>query len=90
MVQFKDFLTDADSLAMAYGRRLLADLKGPVSDPEESTAYLGLCYAELVNDVGAEEAERLYQRDGRQAFLPLKTLERVGNWSQPQVSVRPS
>lgn len=77
MLQFKDFLTEADGPALAYGRRLLANLKGPVSDPEESIAYLGLCYAELANDVGMEEAERLYQREGRQAFLPLKTLERI-------------
>ncbi len=77
MVQFKDFLTESDAEALAHGRRLLAELKGPVADPEESIAYLGLCYAELVNDVGAAEAERLYLREGRQAFLPLKTLERM-------------
>ena len=77
MIQFKDFLIDGDGVALEYGKRLLADLKGPVFDPEESIAYLGLCYAELVNHMGHAEAERLYQRDGRQAFLPLKTLERM-------------
>lgn len=77
LLQFADFLTADDEPALAYGRRLLADLKGPVADPEESVAYLGLCYAELVQDVGPAEAERLYLREGRQAFLPLKTLERM-------------
>lgn len=77
MIQFKDFLIDGDGVALEYGKRLLADLKGPVFDPEESIAYLGLCYADLVNHMGHAEAERLYQRDGRQAFLPLKTLERM-------------
>ncbi|MES2190302.1 MAG: UDP-glycosyltransferase [Pseudomonadota bacterium] len=77
LLQFKDFLTVEDAPALAYGRRLLADLKGPVADPEESVAYLGLCYSELVQDVGEAEAARLYQREGRQAFLPLRTLERI-------------
>ncbi len=77
VLQFRDFLTADDEPALVHGRRLLADLKGPVSDPQESVAYLGLCYAELVQDVGPAEAERLYLRDGRQAFLPLKTLERM-------------
>ncbi|MES2401782.1 MAG: UDP-glycosyltransferase [Pseudomonadota bacterium] len=77
LLQFKDFLTVEDAPALAYGRRLLADLKGPVAELEESVAYLGLCYAELVQDVGETEAARLYQREGRQAFLPLRTLERI-------------
>ena len=77
LLQFRDFLTADDEPALVYGRRLLADLKGPVADPEESVAYLGLCYAELVRDVGPVEAERLYLREGRQAFLPLQTLERM-------------
>ncbi|MES2281396.1 MAG: UDP-glycosyltransferase [Pseudomonadota bacterium] len=77
VLQFRDFLTADDEPALVHGRRLLADLKGLVSDPQESVAYLGLCYAELVQDVGPAEAERLYLRDGRQAFLPLKTLERM-------------
>lgn len=77
VLQFRDFLTADDEPALVHGRRLLEDLKGPVSDPDESMAYLGLCYAELVQDVGPAEAERLYLREGRQSFLPLKTLDRI-------------
>ncbi len=87
VLQFRDFLTPADEPALEYGRRLVAELKGPVADPEESAAYLGLCYAELVQAVGADEAERRYQRDGRQAFLPLKTLERILRQTAPALVV---
>lgn len=76
-LRFRDFVRAGDEAALVHGRRLLAAMSGPVADPEESVAYLGLCYAELVEDVGAEEAARLYARDGRQAFLPLRVLERI-------------
>lgn len=85
--QFKDFLTTGDGAAIAHGKRLMAEMSGSVTDPEETVAYLGLCYAELVEDVGFVEALRLYQRDGRQAFLPLRTLQRIVGKLAPSVVV---
>ncbi|MFC6284432.1 MULTISPECIES: hypothetical protein [Polaromonas] len=87
VLQFKDFITSADELAVGHGKRLLADMPGPVADPEETIAYLGLSYAELVQDVGLTEAARLYQRDGRQAFLPLRTLRRIVGQVAPSLVV---
>lgn len=76
LLQVKDFLQPGDARALEHGRRLCAAM-GQVADPQETAAYLGLSYAELEDEVGAEEAARRYARDGRQAFLPLKMLERV-------------
>lgn len=76
LLQVKDFVRPGDAAALALGRDLAAALD-PLSDPDESAAYLGLCYAELVAQVGAKEAGQRYERDGRQAFLPQQLLERI-------------
>jgi hypothetical protein len=77
VLQFKDFVTAEDAQAPADGQRLMAGMTGPIADPDETAAYLGLCWADLVQDVGPQEAGRRYARDGRQAFLPLRTLRRI-------------
>jgi hypothetical protein len=58
-----------------------------VVDPEESIAYLGLSYADLEDEVGPEEAARRYARDGRQAFLPRRSLGRLLRAIGPQLVV---
>ncbi len=77
LIQFKDVVRPDDAHAVAHGRALLADLTGPVTDPDETAAYLGLSYADLVSEVGAQEAARRYAERGRQAFLPVPTLRRI-------------
>lgn len=84
LLQVKDFVRPGDERALEHGRRLCAAL-GQVADPQETAAYLGLSYAELEDEVGAEEAARRYARDGRQAFLPLKTLERIVGQVRPDL-----
>lgn len=86
LLQVKDFLEPGDAAALARGRALLAAM-GPVADPEESAAYLGLCDQELVEEVGEEEARRRYRRDGRQAFLPRKLLARMLSAVAPDLLV---
>lgn len=77
VIQFKDFITEADAPALDWGRQLMAGLPGPVADSEETIAYLGLSMDDLVHDSGRQEALDAYSRLGRQAFLPLRTLERI-------------
>lgn len=86
LLQIKDFLQPGDAAALATGRDLVVRMHG-VIDLEESAAYLGLCYAELQAEVGADEAARRYARDGRQAFLPRLLLERVLRAVQPRLLV---
>jgi hypothetical protein len=85
--RFKDFVQPGDEKALQTGRRLVADLITPALDPDESTAYLGLSYADLVEDKGAEEAEKAYHRLGRQAFLPVRMLTRILDAIRPDLVV---
>ena len=87
VLQFKDFVEPADGPALAHGRRLMAALGAPVADAEETTAYLGLSFADLVAEVGPEEAESRYLEKGRQAFLPTATLSRILKKIRPDVVV---
>ena len=77
VIQFKDFVTSGDGAALQLGERLMQGLGGPVADPQETVAYLGLSMADLIDEVGPEKAELAYRQYGRQAFLPVRTLLRV-------------
>jgi hypothetical protein len=86
LLQVKDFVEPADGPALEQGRRLAAGL-GTVVDPEETQAYLGLSYAELEAEHGAKEAARRHAQDGRQAFLPVRLLERILRRVRPDLVV---
>lgn len=86
VLQFKDFVRPGDAAAIAHGHRLAAAMTDVV-DPEETAAYLGLSSADLVAEVGAQEAFRRYEKDGRQAFLPRATLRRVLQSVRPDLVV---
>lgn len=77
-IGYRELKGAQDEDVQAYGELLLHDLpvEGPVSR-EESVAYLGLNYRELVRDHGADKAQDLYKNLGRQAFLPVSLFERV-------------
>jgi hypothetical protein len=86
LLQFADF-AGADEEALAHGKRLLATLEAPAQDVRESMAYLGLSFSDLVQEVGHMEAEARYRRFGRQAFLPVRTLERILSQVAPDLVV---
>ena len=87
VVQFKDLLTPGDAPALAHGRRLMADLSTLVADAEETAAYLGLSFADLVADLGLAQAESRFLDKGRQAFLPVATLTRILKKIKPDLLV---
>ena len=87
MVQFKTFVGPGDALALEYGKKLMADLQGSVLDEDETVAYLGLCFSDLVAALGEHQAAALYRLMGRQAFLPVPTLERILKASNPDLVV---
>jgi hypothetical protein len=70
-----------------WGSSLMQGLGGPVADPQETVAYLGLSMADLIADVGPEEAELAYRQFGRQAFLPVRTLDRILRQVAPDLVV---
>lgn len=86
LLQFKDFVMPGDEPALARGRELVAAMDA-VEDVPESEAYLGLCYAELEAQVGKAEAAARYATLGRQAFLPVRTLERILRRVRPDLVV---
>ncbi|WP_027859015.1 CDP-glycerol glycerophosphotransferase family protein [Marinobacterium jannaschii] len=77
-IGFRDLLQDSDSEALEKGRELAGDpAQHTVVPYEESVAYMGLSYMDLVAEKGSEDAARLYQQGGRQYFYPLKTMQRL-------------
>ena len=87
VVQFKDFIEPTDAANVEHGRQLIADLSAAPADEEETAAYLGLSYADLVTELGQKEAESRYADRGRQAFLPLATLRRILKKIKPDLIV---
>ena len=71
---FKDIINN-NLEVLKNGQELLKTLKFDVVDKEESVAYLGLSFWDLVQKHGAEEAQSLYARKGRGAFLPTLVME---------------
>lgn len=76
-VGFRHFLKADDTTAKKFGRKLANELGDSRVSDDESIAYLGLSYADLVSCYGEEGARQQYQRLGRQAFLPVGTLTRI-------------
>lgn len=86
---YRDLVGSGDDEALAVGRRLLGHSHDPNSgiSVEESIAYLGLSYADLVARIGREAAEGRFAKHGRHAFVPLGPLGRaLDKWS-PDVVV---
>lgn len=87
---FIEFVNEGDAAALEQGRALAARLGSQAISFEESAAYLGLSYADLVREHGAERAAALYAAHGRQAFLPVATLERILSRVKPDLLVATS
>lgn len=76
--QFRDFVTTDDAQALAWGDELAGTLEpGGTVEPAETRAYLGLSFAEMVQDMGEAVAREKYRMFGRHQFLPVRVLERI-------------
>jgi hypothetical protein len=84
---FRHVLTKNNRRAREMGERLAAALGPGLICPEETVAYLGLCYADLETRLGPEEAARRYAVEGRQAFLPLTVFERIFREQTPNLVI---
>jgi len=73
--------------AQAVGRRLLGANSSPDVSEEESVAYLGINYLDMVAQHGEQGAAEAYARDGRYGFLPLHFMRRVFDDIRPDVVV---
>lgn len=83
VLQARDLIGDADADIIAQGERLAGDTPegGPVSR-EESVAYHGLGYHDLVQIHGEQQAAALYAAEGRAAFehgeLARRAIDLIG------------
>ena len=85
---FQDFLhlVDADA-ARAWGRRLSEGNTSPDVPLEETIAYLGINYLDLIAQHGEAGAAELYREQGRYSFRPLHFMRRVMDALQPDAVV---
>jgi hypothetical protein len=74
---FKDFLDPSDTVALYHGQKLLSREANGLVAKEESVAYLGLNYKDLVGAAGEQGAALIYAEKGRQAFFPVRTLRLI-------------
>lgn len=85
---YKDFFSSSECLE--YGRKLCKTLPVNKLNIEESIAYLGQNYLELVNNYGVEKAENLYNTKGRSSFYPLNSLIFILKQLRPSLVVATS
>lgn len=87
-IGFRDLPGADDPQVLAWGRKLAAKLP-PVGTvlPEETIAYLGLNFQDLVHDVGEHKAWNRYRNDGRHTFLPVRTMENALRAYKPSLVV---
>jgi hypothetical protein len=86
---YRDLIRPDDRDAEAHGHTLLDDSHDPSSGIalEESVAYLGLSYQDLVDRLGAAAAADRYREHGRHAFLQLGPMRRAIERWRPDVVV---
>jgi len=71
-IGYQNLPSAQDEQVQAWGRELARDLPANSVVPlQESIAYLGLNYHDLVNRLGIEGAKQAYTEQGRHAFLPI-------------------
>lgn len=86
---FSNYVTSADEPALKIGEELVKAMHSTQSGikREESIAYLGLNYTDLIKQHGEAQAKTLFEAKGRHAFLPLYFMERVIREEKPDLVV---
>lgn len=78
---------DRDDVA-EWGRQLTSELASGAEVPlEESIAYMGINYRELVEEHGTEGAAHLFVKKGRQAFCPVRMFKRWFSELRPSLVI---
>ncbi|WP_330925628.1 hypothetical protein [Candidatus Sororendozoicomonas aggregata] len=85
---FKDLIGDGDLYALKKGKELVVnDTQNPLVSYNESVAYIGLSYMDLVKSFGETAASKKYKKYGRQAFYPIHTLKKYLSKNKPDLVV---
>lgn len=85
---YKDFLHLVDEgQALQWGASLLGTNISPDVSREESIAYLGINYLDLIAQRGQAGAAQLYAEKGRYGFAPLRFMYQLMGAIKPDVVV---
>ena len=85
---YHDFLPLFDrAAALSWGERLIGDNTSPDVGREESLAYLGINYLDLVAQHGEQGAAERFAATGRHGFHPLHFMRLVLDELQPDLVV---
>lgn len=87
-VGFKDYFLDRKE-SVDYGKVLEEDVSG-VIDRQESIAYLGMSYRDLILECGVRLAKERYDKYGRHCFNPIGSLREIIDMERPDVVVTTS
>lgn len=86
-ITFIDLLPFSASKALAYGAELAKDLPHHTLSLEHSTAYLGISFYDLIQEIGEEAAFKKYKQQGRYAFCPVSTFVKFLQHSKPSLVI---
>lgn len=86
---FKDFIAKDDHEILKYGTELAKNIHRDNSDIpyEETIAYLGASFFDLVKTHGEEKAYKIYEDRGRRSFLPITMMKRIFKEIKPNFVV---
>jgi hypothetical protein len=85
---YRDFLHLVDTAAACtWGERLAQGNTSPDVPMDETIAYLGINYLDLIAQHGEAGAAEVYRQRGRYAFRPLRFMRRVIETVRPDVVV---
>lgn len=84
---FKDFIEESDLIEIDKCGVDFGKDKTSLISSDESKAYLGLSYLDLVNEYGMAKAKELYGKEGRKIFFPLRIMRRIIKKINPNILV---
>lgn len=86
---YRDFISTNDQKYVnKYGKLLLEDIPNKKFIPEaETISYLGMNYYELLQTNSEDSVKEIYQKIGRQAFLPVNFFKSILHKNKPDLVI---
>jgi hypothetical protein len=85
-VGFRDFIGGFEHDVAEYGVGMADGMSAhPDVHPDETASYLGLSFGEVVREHGVVRAQAMFDRCGRQCFLPRQAIRRMIDEIKPDL-----
>jgi hypothetical protein len=83
---YRDFLHLVDArAALDWGQKLLDGNRHPDVPLDETIAYLGINYLDLIDTLGLDGAKQRYHEKGRYGFHPARFMQKVLDYINPHI-----